>query len=123
MENNHQQCKSNNKENMLTAILFWAIARGYDEAENITDADLTFKMGDFKIAFITEFDKGKTQLKYNLASIKRNKSDFIYVVTGDNGKRRELVKNIPDYCGILCYANPFGLGFLYQVLKEPELIL
>lgn len=123
MEKTDQQCKSSNKENMLTAVRFWALERGFDETENVSNADLTFKKGDFKIAFITEFDKSKIQLKYNLADIKRNKGDFIYVVTDDNGKRRELVKNIPDHCGILCYANPFGLGYLYQVLKEPDLII
>ena len=72
-----------------------------------------------KITFLTEFDKTKDEL---IESISKFKSDFIYILTNDNGKRRELIKTIPDYCGILFYGNPFGLGNIYIVLKEPQQI-
>lgn len=111
------------KEKILAAVRFWAITQGYEEIEKRGGADSSFTKDGFITSFITEFDKSSLQLKYAIPSAKREKSDFVYVVTNDNARRRELIKFIPDYCGILCYANSFGLGFVYQVLKKAELAI
>ena len=68
---------------------------------------------------LVKTDKSKEEL---IECITKIKSDFIYILTNDNGKRRELIEIIPGYCGILFYGNPFGLGNLYMVLKEPQQI-
>ena len=114
------------KQKMLCAVKLWAILQGMEEIIDDESyrywTDIAFKKGDEIIGFITEFDRSKTELIYKIASAKRENVDFIYVVTNDNGKRRKLLAVIPDYCGILCYSNPYGLGFLYQILKKPSLI-
>ena len=69
--------------------------------------------------FITEFDKTSEEL---LTVISNSKSNYIYIVTDDNAKRRELIKIIPEYCGIFCNSNPFGLGMLTQILREPQFL-
>ena len=114
---------NNEKEKILSAVRFWALAQGYEEVEKIENVDLTFKKEGLITSFVTEFDKKPLELKYHISWALQAKSDFVYVVTNDNGKRRELIKKIPDLCGILCYGNPFGLGFLYQVLKKAELAI
>lgn len=109
---------SNKTKNMLSAVLFWAWGEGMEADANQVSSDILIaKKGEHKIAFIAEFDRTREEL---LEVISKSESDFVYVVTDDNGKRRELLTGIPDYCGILCYGNPFGLGFLYMVLKEPK---
>lgn len=110
----------NKKDNMINAVKMWAWNDGYFDAENTqTNADLTFKKGDKQTCFITDFDKTKAEL---LKTIKKVNAGYVYVVTDDNANRRKLIKFIPKHCGILCYSNPFGFGYLYQVLKKPELI-
>ena len=112
------------RKNMLSAVLLWGLNEGMEaDANEVTSDILIAKKGEHKIAFITEFDRSKTELIYKIASAKRENIDFIYVVTNDNGKRRELLTVIPDCCGILCCGDSFGLGFLYMVLKEPKKIL
>ncbi len=106
------------KKNMLTAIRFWAISEGMEETETDT-FDLLFKKEDKVYGFITEFDRNKPELKMLIEAVISD-SDHLYIVTDDNGKRRELIKTIPKRCGILCYGNSFGLGNVYQVLKESE---
>lgn len=108
------------RKNMLSNVLFWAWGEGMEaDAAEVSSDVLTAQKDGQKITFITEFDRSKEEL---LECISKNKSDFVYVVTNDNGKRRELLKFIPDYCGILFHGDPFGLGVLYMVLKQPTLI-
>ena len=108
------------KNNILTNICFWAWNEGMEADANEVSSDIfTAKKNGHKISFITEFDRSKEEL---LDTISKCDSDFIYVVTNDNGKRRELLTFIPDYCGIFFNGNPFGLGFLSMVLKEPKQI-
>ena len=111
---------NNERKNMLSVVLFWALGEGMSvEASEVSSDVLVAEKRGRKIAFITEFDRSKDEL---FECIAKNKSDFIYVVTNDNAKRRELLKVIPDYCGILCHGNPFGLGMITQILKEPILL-
>lgn len=107
----------NKKDNTVDNIRFWALGAGMEETGEFTPENSTFKKDGFKITFIPESDKTRDEL---LECISKIKSDFIYVVTNDNSKRRELLKIIPDYCGILSFGDHFGLGFLSMVLKEPK---
>lgn len=108
------------KKNMLSAALLWAWGENMKAESSDVSSDMLVAYKDgLKTTFITEFDKSKEKLIECIAKIK---SDFIYILTNDNGKRRELIEIIPDYCGILFYGNPFGLGNLYMVLKEPQQI-
>lgn len=108
------------KKNMLSAALLWAWGENMKAESSDVSSDMLVAYKDgLKTTFITEFDKSKENLIECIAKIK---SDFIYILTNDNGKRRELIEIIPDYCGILFYGNPFGLGNLYMVLKEPQQI-
>ena len=110
----------NKKNNIIDAVKIWTWNDGFKEDENAkTGADLTVKKDGQQICFITDFDKTKAEL---LKTIKKVNNGYVYVVTDDNANRRKLIKYIPKHCGILCYSNPFGFGFIYQVLKNPELI-
>ena len=113
---------NNEKENMLSAIRLWAIMQGYEEIEKQEKADLTFEKDGLITSFITEFDKKTLELMYVFPLIDKTKTDYLYVVTNDNAKRRELIKIIPDYCGIFFNGNPFGLGYLSMILKEAKQI-
>lgn len=110
------------KDNTVDNVCFWAWGEGMEESEEFSPDKMIFEKDNLKIAFVAEFDKSELELRSNIASMVQNKIDYIYVVTNDNGKRQELLKVIPDYCGILCYGDIFGLGFLYMVLKEPKQI-
>ena len=111
------------RKNMLTGVFFWAWCEGMEVDVNDVSSDILIaKKGEHKIAFITEFDRSRIELFYKIASLKREHIDYIYVVTNDNGKRRELIKVLPDHCGIFFHGDPFGLGGVYMVLKEPKQI-
>lgn len=107
------------KDNTVDNVRFWALCEGMEEVKEFSPENPTFKKEGFKITFIPEFDRTKEEL---LSAISKSESDFIYVVTNDNRKRRELLKIIPDYCGIFFNGNPFGLGFLSMILKESKQI-
>ena len=108
------------KKLKLAAVRLWCLTTGYEEINNETEnADLSFIKNGYRTSFITEFDKVNEEL---LMSISNSKSNYIYIVTDDNAKRRELIKLLPEYCGIFCNSNPFGLGMLTQILKEPQFL-
>lgn len=108
------------KELKLNAVRLWCLVEGYEEINDETKtADLIFTKNDGSIGFITEFDKTKEEL---LEAISKSMSNYIYIVTDDNVKRRKLIKVIPEYCGIFCDSNPFGLGMLTQILREPQFL-
>ena len=107
------------KKLKLDAVRLWCLTTGYEEINNETEnADLSFIKNGYRTSFITEFDKTSEEL---LMAISNSKSNYIYIVTDDNAKRRELIKIIPEYCGIFCDSNPFGFGMLTQILREPKL--
>ena len=108
------------KKLKLDAVRLWCLTTGYEEINNETEnADLSFIKNGYRTNFITEFDKTSEEL---LTAISNSKSNYIYIVTDDNAKRRELIKVIPEHCGIFCDSNPFGLGMLTQILREPQFL-
>ena len=114
----------NKKELVFGAVWLWAGSQGIDEITNDNDywfcSDITFKKNNKTYAFIIEVERSFEELKTLTKKAALN-CDYIYVVTDDNAKRRELIKVIPSACGILCYGNSFGLGNIYQILKEARL--
>ena len=110
------------KRHMANAVRLWCIENGYEE---ITDGggrcDISFKMCGRRLGFIFEFDKTAEELKA-LAEAVKNEYSFIYTVINDSKKRSEVIKLIPPKCGIFCYSDSFGLGFVYQIFREPSLI-
>ena len=113
------------KQKMLCAVKLWAISQGMEEIIDDESyrywTDIAFKKGDEIIGFITEFDRDDKTLMSKMV-FSRDFCHYIYIVTDDGKKRDALVEKIlPEY-GILCYSDPYGLGFLYQILKEPKQI-
>ena len=110
----------NKKKLKLDAVRLWCLTTGYKEINNETEnADLSFIKNGYRTNFITEFDKTSEEL---LMAVSNSKSNYIYIVTDDNAKRHELIKVLPEYCGIFCNSNPFGLGMLTQILREPQFL-
>lgn len=113
------------KERMMNAIRLWCIEQGLNE---ITDnesyyyhTDIAFTKDNKITGFIFEFDKDDEQLILKMV-FSRSICDYVYVVTDDSKNRKELYDKIMDEYGLLCYSNSFGLGYVYQVLKEPSLL-
>lgn len=110
--------------NMLSSVRTWALSQGMKELcdkDYTMYIDCTFQKEGKKIGFITEFDKDENTLKLKSISAKE-RCDYVYIVTDDTRKRRELLTKIMPEYGILCYSDSFGLGYLYQVLREPKII-
>ena len=111
------------KEKLISAVRLWAVSHGMetitDNSDNEERADIAFKKLGKIYGFVTESERSEKELRSVIAKSVL-KCDYIYVVTDDNARRRELLKNIPESCGILCYGDSFGLGCLYQVLKEAK---
>lgn len=108
------------KERMLNAVRLWCLSEGLEEINKESQSDdLIFIKEGHHYGFITEFDKTIEEL---LMAISNSKSNYIYIVTDDNAKRRKLIKVLPEYCGIFCDSNPFGLGMLTQILREPQFL-
>lgn len=108
------------KERMLNAIRLWCLSEGLEEINKERSCDdLIFIKEGHHYGFITEFDKTSEEL---LVAIANSKSNYIYILTDDNAKRRKLIKVIPEYCGIFCDSNPIGLGMLMQILRKPQFL-
>lgn len=107
----------NKQEKLLSAARLWALAQGMqEEASEMFSDGFVAKSGEDSIRFILKAEKTETEL---IKSIKKTNCDIVYIVIDDNKLRREIQKYLPKHCGILCYSNSFGLGFLYQELKKP----
>ena len=116
----------NKKGRMLDAIRLWCLNNGLDE---ITDnesyyyhTDIAFKKDGKITGFILEFDKDDEQLMFKMV-FSRSLCDYVYVVTDDSKKRKDLTDKIMDEYGLFCYSDSFGLGYVYQVFKEPKNII
>ena len=114
------------KERMMNAIRLWCIEQGLNE---ITDnesyyyhTDIAFTKDNKITGFIFEFDRDDEQLMFKMV-FSRSICDYVYVVTDDSKKRKELSDKIMDEYGLLCYSNSFGLGYIYQIFKEPKNII
>ena len=114
----------NKKERLLNAVWMWALSEGMDEIaekEYTFGADRTFKKADKFYGFITEPDRSSEELKSKTDSLKCF-YDYIYIVTNDRNKKKYIEENSITGVGIICDSNPFGLGQLFEVLKEAELL-
>lgn len=110
------------KKKMLSAIRLWAISQGMDEiVGNESHTDIAFKKENRIYGFITEFDRDAEKLKSTSVFV-RDCCDYVYIVTDDANKKTYIEENTVGNMGIVCYSNRFGLGMVYQVLKEATVI-
>ena len=107
---------------MMNAIRLWCTEQGLNE---ITDndayyyyTDIAFTKEDKITGFIFEFDKDDEKLEFKMI-FSKDICNYVYVVTDDSKKQKELLDKIMDEYGLLCYSNSFGLGYVYQIFKEP----
>lgn len=111
-------------KNLLSAIWLWAISEGMEEItekEYTFGADLTFKKADKFYGFITEPDRTKEELTEKSSALSAF-YDYVYIATNDPQKKSYIEENTKKGIGIICDSNPFGLGQLFQILKEAELL-
>lgn len=106
---------------IANAVRLWCIEKGYEEITDGCRCYMSFKMCGRRLGFIFEFDKTAEELKALTEAVK-NEYSFIYTVINDLKKRSEVIKLIPPEYGIFCYSDSFGLGFVYQIFREPSLI-
>lgn len=114
----------NKKEMLLGTVWLWAISQGMTEIEDkkyIFGADKAFIKDKKTYAFLTEIDITPEELKKRTASLKHF-YDYIYIVTNDRNKKKYIEETATKGVGIMCDSNPFGLGQMFEILKEAELL-
>ena len=112
------------KEMLLGAVWLWAVTDGMDEIEDkkyIFGADKAFIKDKKTYAFLTEIDKTPEKLKMQTAALK-SFYDYVYIITNDRQKRKYIEETAIKGVGIMCDSNPFGLGQMFEVLKQAELL-
>ena len=97
-------------------VWLWCISKGYEDIS--TGESICFTKNHKKTNFILEANKSKDELLSCIYEAKQ-KYDYIFVVINDSSKRRELMKNIPEFCGVFCNSNAFGLGQVTQIFRFP----
>ncbi len=108
------------KKRLLSAALIWALDKMsdpcfHDDTKSL--AGLTLKKGDKTVGFLTEYDaytENELMAKIIAAS---GSFPIFYMIFSDYKKADEFKKKAPSNCGILCYHNAYGMGFVYQTLK------
>ncbi len=110
------------KKRMYGALWLWCVGQGYEEVPSPQrkGMDAAFIKGEKTIGFIFECNKTHEQLLFCIKKAKEQ-VDLVYVATNDWERAKELCKVLPEFCGIFCHANPFGLGIVTQVLREAKL--
>lgn len=104
------------------AVWLWCIGEGYDEQENKENfLDATFSKNGETAGFIFEFDKTVDDILSCVEKAKE-KVQYIYIVIDDNSKYRSLKKTVPEFCGIFCNSNAFGLGMVTQIMRKAAFI-
>ena len=104
------------------AVWIWCIGEGYEQNENkLNFLDATFSKNGETTGFIFEFDKTVDDMLSRIEKAKE-KVHYIYVVTDDDSKRRSLKKVLPEFCGIFCNSNAFGLGMVTQIMRKATFI-
>ena len=79
---------------------------------------LALKKDDKTVGFLTEYD-ANTENELSAKIIAASSSfPLIYMIFSDYKKADEFKKKAPPNCGILCYHNAYGMGFVYQVIKN-----
>lgn len=98
-------------------IWLWCISEGYREVPNAED--ICFVKEGKITNFIPELNRSKEELLCCIHK-SREKYDYIYLVINNSSKRSKLEKFLPDYCGIICFSNSFGLGNTTQIFRKPK---
>lgn len=105
------------------AVWLWCIGEGYEEQENKENfLDATFSKNGKTTGFIFEFDKTVNEMLSRIEKAKE-KVQYIYIVIDDAAKYRSLKKTVPEFCGIFCNSNAFGLGVVTQIKSYATIIL
>lgn len=104
------------------AVWLWCIGEGYEQKEmeeNFLDA--TFSKNGETTGFIFEFDK---TVEETLSCIEKEKENvqYIYIVIDDDAKYQSIKKVLPEFCGIFCNSNAFGLGMVTQIMRKASFI-
>ena len=104
------------------AVWIWCIGEGYEQNENKSNfLDAIFSKNGEITGFIFEFDKTVNKM---LSCIEKTKEkvQYIYIVIDDDAKYRNLKKIVPEFCGIFCNSNAFGLGMVTQIMRKATFI-
>ena len=104
------------------AVWLWCIGEGYEQKEteeNILDA--TFSKNGETTGFIFEFDKTVNEMLSCIEKAKE-KVQYIYIVIDDDAKYQSIKKVLPEFCGIFCNSNAFGLGMVTQIMRKSAFI-
>ena len=110
------------KELKYGAVLLWCIGEGYEEAKAESSfLDAAFSKNGEATGFIFEFDKTVEEILSCIEKAKEN-VQYIYIVIDDDAKYRNLKKIVPEFCGIFCNSNAFGLGMVTQIMKRATFI-
>lgn len=103
------------KKRLINAVKIWCTHCGFEEIENRSyTADIVFKNGEESVGFVV-----LDEPTGSLFPVKTG-CDLTYAVINSPENCSATQKKIPTEWGILCYGNPFGLGCLYQVLREAK---
>ena len=104
------------------AVWFWCIGEGYEQKENKENLlDATFSKNRETTGFIFEFDKTVNEMLSCIEKAKE-KVQYIYIVIDDDSKYQRLKKILPEFCGIFCNSNTFGLGMVTQIMRQADFI-
>ena len=104
------------------AVWIWCIGEGYEQNENKENfLDAIFSKNGETTGFIFEFDKTVNEMLSRIEKAKE-KVQYIYIVTDDDSKYRSLKKVLPEFCGIFCNSNAFGLGMVTQIMRKAAFI-
>ena len=101
------------------ALVHWRRLRTKREQKNFLDAIFS-KNGEIT-GFIFEFDKTVNEMLSCIEKAKE-KVQYIYIVIDDDSKCRNLKKIAPEFCGIFCNSNAFGLGMVTQIMRNAAFI-
>ncbi len=83
--------------------------------------DATFSKNEETTGFIFEFDKTVDEMFFQIEKAKET-AQYIYIVIDDDSKYPRLKKVLPEFCGIFCNSNAFGLGMVTQIMKRATLV-
>ena len=104
------------------AVWLWCIGKGYEEKENEESfLDAAFSEGEKSIGFVFEFDKTTGELISCIENAKE-KVQYIYIVIDDDSKYQRLKKLVPEFCGVFCNSNAFGLGMVTQIKRQATIL-
>ena len=104
------------------AVWLWCIGSGYEEVKaEDSFVDATFLKNGETTGFIFEFDKTVNEM---LSCIEKEKENvqYIYIVIDDDAKYQSIKKVLPEFCGIFCNSNAFGLGMVTQIMRKASFI-